>query len=562
MTALARLRTATTSRSRRAASSTCPRAGARCSSATTRAASRSTARWSSRRACSRWSRRGSRRAWPRSSSSRMPFVSEWTSRTGQLTGLPENAERLLEDERLLVVFPEGARGTAKLYRERYSLVDFGSGFVRLALKTRDADRPVRRLRRRRSLPHRGQRVPARRARSASRTCPSSPYGLPVPLPAKIEIEYAPPLHFSGTGQRGRRRRLRVRRPGEGGHRRDARRGCRERRGGGRRLPQAGQDEARATRVRRRAVRVLLPGISGVLGRKVADAPGGRGARGRRASIARPWRERARSSSTRSTSASAPPRTSSARRGPRSSSTWRRSRSLAVSGEERYRINLGGTRAVFEHSRAYGVEHCIFVGRHTFYGAGDDSPLFHTEDEPPLALEPLPGAGRSGRRGPLRRHGALALPRADHVGAARLLHARPERARHARELPSRQARADGPRLRPALPVHARGRRGHARSCSRSRSGRAASSTSPARSRCRCRASSSRDRAHASPSARSSSVKALLGRFGLPKLPPGALGHVKYPVVVDARAFREQTGFSHALDEVQTLDAYRRAFPPPG
>ena len=44
------------------------------------------------------------------------------SRTGQFTGLPEHAERLLEDERLLMVFPEGARGTAKLYWERHSLV--------------------------------------------------------------------------------------------------------------------------------------------------------------------------------------------------------------------------------------------------------------------------------------------------------------------------------------------------------------------------------------------------------------------------------------------------------
>jgi 1-acyl-sn-glycerol-3-phosphate acyltransferase len=66
----------------------------------------------------------------------MPFASEWTSRCGQFTGLPENAERLLHDERLLMVFPEGARGTAKLYWERNSLVEFGSGFVRLALATK------------------------------------------------------------------------------------------------------------------------------------------------------------------------------------------------------------------------------------------------------------------------------------------------------------------------------------------------------------------------------------------------------------------------------------------
>jgi 1-acyl-sn-glycerol-3-phosphate acyltransferase len=69
----------------------------------------------------------------------LPFSAMWTSRTGQLTGLPEHAERILRDERLLLVFPEGARGTAKLYWERHSLVEFGSGFVRLALST---DTPI------------------------------------------------------------------------------------------------------------------------------------------------------------------------------------------------------------------------------------------------------------------------------------------------------------------------------------------------------------------------------------------------------------------------------------
>ncbi|HVY48769.1 MAG TPA: 1-acyl-sn-glycerol-3-phosphate acyltransferase, partial [Minicystis sp.] len=67
---------------------------------------------------------------------RVPFMSLWSNRTGQFTGLPEHAARLLEDERLLMVFPEGARGTAKLYKERHSLVQFGTGFVRLAQKTK------------------------------------------------------------------------------------------------------------------------------------------------------------------------------------------------------------------------------------------------------------------------------------------------------------------------------------------------------------------------------------------------------------------------------------------
>ena len=38
---------------------------------------------------------------------------------------------------------------------------------------------------------------------------------------------------------------------------------------------------------------------------------------------------------------------------------------------------------------YGVEHVVFVGRHTYYGAAADSPLFHVEDEPPMGLASFP-----------------------------------------------------------------------------------------------------------------------------------------------------------------------------
>ena len=46
------------------------------------------------------------------------------------------------DDRLVLVFPEGARGTAKLYKDRNSLVEFGTGFIRLALKTKSPIVPV------------------------------------------------------------------------------------------------------------------------------------------------------------------------------------------------------------------------------------------------------------------------------------------------------------------------------------------------------------------------------------------------------------------------------------
>jgi UDP-glucose 4-epimerase len=52
---------------------------------------------------------------------------------------------------------------------------------------------------------------------------------------------------------------------------------------------------------------------------------------------------------------------------------------------------------------------------------------------------------------------------------------------------------------------------------------------------------------------------LGRFGLPALPPGAIDHIKYPIVVDSSAFRTATGFRHEIDEVRAMHEFRDAFP---
>src|SRR5262249_41535844 len=38
------------------------------------------------------------------------------------------------------------------------------------------------------------------------------------------------------------------------------------------------------------------------------------------------------------------------------------------------------------SIAYGARTVVFVGRHTYYGASSDSPLYHKEDDPPMALQ--------------------------------------------------------------------------------------------------------------------------------------------------------------------------------
>jgi 1-acyl-sn-glycerol-3-phosphate acyltransferase len=127
-----------------------------------------------------------------------PIASMMATRSGQLTGLPENAARLLEDERLLMVFPEGSRGTAKLYRDRYSLVHFGTGFMRLALRTRAPIVPMAFLGGGEAVPTIANAVTLGRILGVP-YIPVTPWLLPVPLPVQLDVYYGEPMHFEGTG---------------------------------------------------------------------------------------------------------------------------------------------------------------------------------------------------------------------------------------------------------------------------------------------------------------------------------------------------------------------------
>lgn len=127
-----------------------------------------------------------------------PFLSHWFSRVGQFTGLPEHAERLLEQERCLMVFPEGARGTGKLYKDRYQLVRFGTGFVRLALSTDTPIVPFAFIGGEEALPTIMHLKRLARMIKAP-YIPISPYILPIPMPIPCQIFYGEPLKFEGDG---------------------------------------------------------------------------------------------------------------------------------------------------------------------------------------------------------------------------------------------------------------------------------------------------------------------------------------------------------------------------
>ncbi|NQZ95045.1 MAG: 1-acyl-sn-glycerol-3-phosphate acyltransferase [Myxococcales bacterium] len=65
----------------------------------------------------------------------LPFVQPYLARLGGVRSCRENAQRLLESKCFAVVFPEGVKGAAKVFRDRYQLQRFGrGGVVRLAIE--------------------------------------------------------------------------------------------------------------------------------------------------------------------------------------------------------------------------------------------------------------------------------------------------------------------------------------------------------------------------------------------------------------------------------------------
>ena len=73
----------------------------------------------------------------------MPFVNSFLIRTGSVRASQENAERLLEKDQLVIVFPEGLKGIGKPFKYRYQLQRFGrGGYIKLAMKTHSPIIPV------------------------------------------------------------------------------------------------------------------------------------------------------------------------------------------------------------------------------------------------------------------------------------------------------------------------------------------------------------------------------------------------------------------------------------
>lgn len=232
--------------------------------------------------------------------------------------------------------------------------------------------------------------------------------------------------------------------------------------------------------------------------------------------------------------------------------------LRQKSEDRYRINLGGTRAVWDHCHTYGVPQAIFVGRHTYYGAAPDSALYHAEEEPPSGATTFPElsdlvaadlyAGSALWRFPEITTTVLrvcyTLGPSHHGTLARFLNARrvpmvlgfdplfqfmhEDDAADAivvalEKKPRGVFNVSGP---PPLPLsviaHAAGKK-----------------TLPIPE---------------------GLFRLMLGRFGLPGLSYGAIAHIKYPIVVDSMRFKKTIGFRYVYDAESTIEAFKASTPP--
>jgi 1-acyl-sn-glycerol-3-phosphate acyltransferase len=135
----------------------------------------------------------------------LPYVSFFMRKVGGVVASPYNAARLLEQDQLVAVFPEGVKGAGKPFRDRYRLQRFGrGGFVEIALRTGSPIVPVAVVGSEEIYPKVGEAPALARLLGAPYfpLTPTFPWLGPlgvVPLPSKWRIEFCEPIETASHG---------------------------------------------------------------------------------------------------------------------------------------------------------------------------------------------------------------------------------------------------------------------------------------------------------------------------------------------------------------------------
>jgi 1-acyl-sn-glycerol-3-phosphate acyltransferase len=123
----------------------------------------------------------------------VPFVYTFLTQVGAIIGDPINCIKMLENGEIIIVFPEGVRGSGKPYRMRYQLQYMGTGFVRIAIQTKSPIIPVGVVGCEETMPSLGSVDPLARLLAI----PYVPIAVPFPFPAKVIIHFGEPIHLDG-----------------------------------------------------------------------------------------------------------------------------------------------------------------------------------------------------------------------------------------------------------------------------------------------------------------------------------------------------------------------------
>jgi 1-acyl-sn-glycerol-3-phosphate acyltransferase len=132
----------------------------------------------------------------------VPWIAESFARSGVVVGDPINCRNLLQHDNAILVFPEGARGSGKIWKERYRLRTFGRGFMRLALQTDTPIVPVSVVGGEEAI------VSVHDARWIAKLFGAPYFPVPpllpllgplayFPLPVRFRVRFGAPLRFSG-----------------------------------------------------------------------------------------------------------------------------------------------------------------------------------------------------------------------------------------------------------------------------------------------------------------------------------------------------------------------------
>ncbi len=121
----------------------------------------------------------------------VPWLGNLLNELGAVLGDPVNCAKMLANNEAVIVFPEGIRGSGKLYRDRYQLKRFGNGFMHLAMKYKAPIVPVGVVGCEETIPAIANIKPL----AKSLGIPYAPLALPVVLPAKVHLNFGDPMYF-------------------------------------------------------------------------------------------------------------------------------------------------------------------------------------------------------------------------------------------------------------------------------------------------------------------------------------------------------------------------------